>query len=131
MQEGCYFMLSHSYFVSSVWLEYCFCVLQDLTAPVVLSSNSELVWVLQKSNVPVLLGCFPFQKAVFSRFQRGSGKLSYCQLLTGMCRLPFRTEESLRIATVFSSYPCRIARILQPCSRLLASASKMSAQPCL
>lgn len=41
-------MLSHSYFVSSVWLEYCFCVLQDLTAPVVLSSNSELVWVLQK-----------------------------------------------------------------------------------
>lgn len=134
-------MLSHSYFVSSVWLEYCFCVLQDLTAPVVLSSNSELVWVLQKMpsrfcHLPrvtyLSFLVVPHSKRqFFSRFQRGSGKLSYCQLLTGMCRLPFRTEESLRIATVFSSYPCRIARILQPCSRLLASASKTSAQPCL
>lgn len=95
------------------------------------SEDAKQVLPSAKSNIPVLLGCSSFQKAVFSRFQRGSGKLSYCQLLTGMCRLPFRTEESLRIATVFSSYPCRIARILQPCSRLLASASKMSAQPCL
>lgn len=74
-----------------------------------LSSNSDLVWVLQKMScrfchlprvTHLSFLVVSFQKAVLSRFQRGSDKLSYQQLLTGVCRLPFRTEESLRMATV-------------------------------